>query len=74
MKCPKCGREMEEGFLQGNWEHNIEWVSKILPFGLGFWKSDGISVSQQKSVGVTAVPAHICKSCKIFVGDYSEND
>lgn len=72
MKCPKCGREMEEGYLQCHGDSSINWVSKVWPFGLGYWKKDGINVAQPMSVGVNAVPAHICKSCKIFVGDYSD--
>lgn len=72
MRCPKCGREMDKGFLQSDWKNNIEWVSKILPFGLGYWKEDGVNVSQQMPIGVTATPAYICKNCKIFVGNYNE--
>lgn len=72
MKCPKCGREMEKGFLQCDWKSSINWVSKVLPFGMGYWKQDGINVAQQMSVGVTTVPADICKNCKIFVGDYND--
>ncbi len=72
MKCPKCNAEMEEGYLQSNWESSISWVSKVLPFGLGYWKKDGVNVAHQLSVGVYGTPAHICKSCKIFVGDYSD--
>ena len=74
MKCPKCGREMEKGYLQSDWKNSISWVSKLLPFGLGYWKQDGICVSNEATVGVVAVPAHICKSCKVFVGDYSGNN
>ena len=72
MNCPKCGKEMEEGYLQSDWKESIGWVSKLLPFGLGYWKKDGINVSKPMPVGVNAVPTHICKNCKIFVGDYSE--
>ncbi len=71
MKCPKCGVEMEKGYLQCQ-DSSINWVSKVMPFGLGYWKSDGINVAQAMKVGVNAVPAHICKTCKVFVGDYSE--
>ena len=43
MVCPKCGREMLAGFLQSDAKVGITWVSKLLPFGLGYWKNDAES-------------------------------
>ena len=71
MKCPKCAREMEAGFLQSDAKVGISWVSKLLPFGLSYWKKDTELVSDELGVGVTAIPTHICRQCKILVGDYS---
>ena len=72
MKCPKCGKEMEAGFLQCNMDSSISWVSKLLPLGLGYWKKDAIVVSDILGSGVNATPAHICKQCKLFLADYSQ--
>ena len=71
MKCPKCGKEMEAGFLQTDHRETITWVSKLLPMGLGYWKKDAQIVSDSLGVGVNAVPANICKQCKLLLGDYS---
>ncbi len=72
MKCPKCGKDMEPGFLQSDTKVGITWVSKLLPLGLGYWKNDAESVSSDSCMGVTAIPTHICKQCKLLLGDYSQ--
>ncbi len=72
MLCPKCGKEMTPGFLQSDVRVGITWVSKLLPMGLGYWKKDAEPVSEELGVGVTAIPAHICKGCKLLLGDYSQ--
>ncbi len=74
MKCPKCGNEMAAGFLQCSQESTIAWVSKLLPLGMGYWKADSEIVSTALGTGTPAIPAHICKSCKLLVGDYSEKE
>lgn len=73
MLCPKCGREMAAGYLQSGPTTDITWVSKLLPAGLGYWRSDSLPVSCGLKPGIQAVPAHICKTCRIFLGDYSQN-
>lgn len=72
MKCPKCGYEMIPGFLQSDAAVGITWVSKLLPMGLGYWKKDAELVSDEIGIGVTAIPTHICKRCKLLLGDYSK--
>lgn len=72
MKCPKCGKEMESGFLQTDFREVITWVSKLMPLGLGYWKKDAQIVSEDMAFGVTAIPTHICKHCKLLLGDYSQ--
>ena len=74
MKCPKCQAEMEAGFLQTDMRNDIAWVNKLRPFGLGYWSKDAIIVSSDLNVGLTAVPTHICKRCKLLLGDYSHMD
>ena len=71
MKCPKCSAEMEPGFLQSDMDSSITWVKKVLPFGLGSWKKDSEIVSEMLDSGISAVPACICKRCKLVLGDYS---
>lgn len=71
MKCPKCGREMVSGFLHCNRDSTMYWVSKILPFGLAFWKDDTVLVSERLING-SSLPTFICKECKVLVSDYGE--
>ena len=71
MVCPKCEREMLAGFLQSDAKIGITWVSKLLPFGLSYWKNDAELVSEESGIGTAAIPTHICKHCKILLGDYS---
>ena len=74
MKCPKCNAEMEKGFLQCDMDSNITWVPKLLPFGLGYWSKEAQVVSEQLDHSNSAVPAYICKRCKLLVGDYSQKE
>ena len=71
MLCPKCKREMKAGFLQSDAKVGITWVSKLLPFGFGYWKKDAELVSEELEAGLTAIPTHICKHCKLLLCDYS---
>lgn len=63
MNCPKCGREMEAGYLQSDIKVGITWVNKPMPLGLGWWKKDAVTVSDEIALGLSGVPTHICKSC-----------
>ena len=62
---------MTAGFLQSDAKVGMTWVSKLLPMGMGYWKNDSELVSEELAVGVCAIPTHICKSCKLLLGDYS---
>ena len=72
MKCPKCGNEMTPGFLQSDARACITWVEKLLPGGLSYWKKDSEIVSEELAIGINAIPTHICKHCKLLLGDYSQ--
>ncbi len=71
MKCHKCGNDMQAGYLQSDMKVGITWVSKPVAFGFGWWKKDSVTVSEETVPGLSVVPAHICKSCKVFFGDFS---
>ena len=73
MKCPKCGREMETGFIQWEASDDLAWVPKVLPLGLSYWKNNAeILWSNTETIGVNAVPASICKSCRTVILEYGE--
>ena len=72
MKCPNCGGEMTAGFLQADSTADILWTQKLAPSILNLWKQETEIVSYDTGAMTNAVPAHICKRCRIFVGDYSK--
>ena len=71
MKCPKCGTEMAEGFLQSKHDSPISWVGTLLPVGLGALSKNAEVLTEDTGLGVNAVPAHICKACCLVICDYS---
>ena len=73
MKCPKCGREMETGFIQWEASDDLAWLPKVLPLGLAYWKNNAeILWPNTETIGVNAVPASICKSCRTVILEYGE--
>lgn len=74
MNCPKCGCEMECGYLQSDHRTGISFVSKLLPFGMGFLQKDALPVAWEMKPGINALPASICRSCRLLIADYSEKE
>ena len=70
MNCPKCGKLMEDGFVQAG--ARAVWVRKkhlvsLLP------KKGEVELAQNL-LGYCAIPATICKECKTVLMDYSETE
>lgn len=64
MNCPVCGKEMEQGWLQG--ANFLGWNKKKLPaLVIGMMAAD-------MELGLS-VPAYRCAACKKLVVDYAEN-
>lgn len=73
MKCPKCGREMEKGYVQWEASDNLAWVPKLLPLGLAYWKNDAeVLWPSADAISVNAAHASICKICRKVILDYGE--
>lgn len=70
MKCPQCGGEMEPGFLQGM--RRIAWVKQ--PHKVSLLPKEGEILLENNTFKDFLFPAHICKSCKKAVLDYSEKE
>ena len=68
MRCPKCGGEMEEGFVFAGGAQAIGWSSK---------KPGLVSVGDSL-VGPLwkrrFIPGHRCESCKLVVMNYNQED
>ena len=69
MNCPKCGKEMQSGFLQaGNLiafnktQHKISLLSKA---------SEDVMIAQ-KSFASTDFRGFICKDCGLIVFNYKD--
>ena len=59
-KCPKCGREMEEGFISAEW---ISWIDKKPSARQQELIVHGFSFN-------TPAEAYRCKTCKIALFNY----
>lgn len=67
MKCPVCGREMEQGFLQGN--QRIAWVKR--KHSVSVLPREGEVLLENKALGSFLFPAWICKECQKVILDYA---
>lgn len=68
MKCPKCGNEMENGFIQS--PHHVSWVKK--PNKIMYaTKNEDVEFITKVPFFIPAVPADICKKCREIVVHYS---
>ncbi len=70
MRCPVCGKEMEQGFMQGN--QRVAWVKSkhkvsILP-------RKGEVLLENKAFNSFLFAAWICKSCQKILVDYSDKN
>jgi hypothetical protein len=72
MKCPKCSKDMEVGYLQWDYKESVTWVSGLLPLGLTYWKKDSELIQGTEGIGVNAIPSHICRQCKILLSEYGQ--
>jgi DNA-directed RNA polymerase subunit RPC12/RpoP len=68
MKCPACGKEMEQGFLQSG--NRIAWTKKIHRISL--LPKEGEILLENNMISQAIFDAYICKSCKKITIDYSD--
>ena len=71
MKCPKCGREMEDGFLEWQNRDNLAWVPKL---GLFASLKDGAELLWPtiETFTKSGSRAYICRVCKHVLMEYGE--
>jgi hypothetical protein len=70
MKCPKCGGEMENGYLQSM--RRAAWVKT--PHKVSLLPKQGEILLENNAVKDVVFIADICKFCKIILVDYSDKD
>jgi len=70
MICPKCGVEMENGYLQSM--RRAAWVKT--PHKVSLLPKQGEILLENNATKDVVFNADICKSCKIILVDYSNKD
>lgn len=70
MNCPKCGKIMEEGLVQAGGA--VTWVREKHKVSL--LPKEGEVMLGRSIMGYCAIPAHICKSCKKVLVDYTDTE
>ena len=68
MKCPVCGNEMEQGFLQGG--QRMAWVKA--PHKVSLLPNSGEVLLGNHMIGGLTFCAYICKPCKKVLLDYAD--
>ena len=69
MKCPYCGKEMEQGVIQSTYELN--WQKKRRLMNRSDMYEDAICLSPMSFWKGSAVTAWLCRDCNKIVIDYS---
>ncbi len=70
MKCPLCGNEMEQGFLQSG--QRMAWVKT--PHKVSLLPKKGEVLLGNHVINGLSFQADICKTCKKVWFDYSQAD
>lgn len=71
MKCPKCGREMRNGYLFSSKDGAFSFASKIPSAFENAKNTDGfVKITGQKVGGRTSVEACCCDECNMLVLQY----
>ena len=70
MKCPHCGVEMEDGFLQSM--RRAAWVKR--PHRVSLLPKRGEVLLENNFVRDCVFVASICRSCRKILVDYADKD
>ncbi len=72
MKCPYCGNEMLQGYIQCR--DGVRWTPKLqLVSALSFLGRGSVSLENGTELENQAVYAYNCETCKKVLIDYSES-
>ena len=72
MKCPYCGGEMEQGFIQSPQEISWKKGDKIPVFGRAQFHEGSVVLSYLSFMKGSAVTAFLCRSCRKVIIDYAD--
>ena len=72
MKCPYCGQEMEQGYIQCR--DGVTWTAKRKPIAaLPLGGKDWVSLANGAAEHSRIVFAYRCRDCKKVLIEYLEN-
>ncbi|MCJ7516432.1 MAG: PF20097 family protein [Methanomassiliicoccales archaeon] len=74
MICPKCGKEMEPGYVSG-WTYSgfSLWQAKALGFGVDWYTKDNKETERLRKAswgGEVKIDGFRCKDCRTLVLQY----
>lgn len=71
MKCPYCGKELEQGIIQSPQE--IAWKKKSSIIGRAKFHEGSVVLSELSMVKGSKVISYLCRSCEKIIIDYADN-
>ena len=74
MKCPYCGNEMEQGFIQSPQEISWKKGDKRPLLGRALFHEGSVILSELSFMKGSAVTAFLCRDCKKVIIDYSDEN
>ena len=71
MKCPKCGKEMRDGYLVRSKDGAFSFANEVPRVFENAKNADGfVKITDIKASHRTKIPASICEACKTVMFDY----
>lgn len=71
MKCPKCGKEMRNGYMFSSKDGAFSFANKVPGVFENAKNADGfVKITDIKPSHRTNIEASICQDCKIIVINY----
>lgn len=74
MKCPYCGNEMEQGFIQSPQEISWKKGDKRPFLGRAQFHEGSVILSELSFMKGSAVTAFLCRDCKKVIIDYLDEN
>lgn len=72
MKCPYCGKDMEQGVLES--PHEISWKKKHSIIGRAKFHKGSVVLSALSMLKGSKVVAYLCRGCEKVIIDYANKN
>ena len=70
MKCPKCSKEMKDGFVRPTGNGGICWTNENVGFGAPMAADGFFRIGPAPYLKGASTPAFNCEFCKLILIDY----